>query len=121
MRITIHNAVSSRNKLKKRRITMIQIKNLKAAKPENPWDVRVDRASVLGNPFYLENESQRDEVCNKYEEWFRTNKDPAFQMMLDKLCKLYAEYGQLNLFCWCAPKRCHSETIRQYVIERQIL
>ena len=32
--------------------------------------IRVDRASVLGNPFYMHTEAERDEVCNKYEVYF---------------------------------------------------
>jgi len=95
---------------------MIAIKNLKAGKPKNPWDVKVDRSSSLGNPFYMGSESQRDEVCDKYVTWFESNKSPAFHLELKRLRELYVEHGQLNLFCWCAPKRCHAETIRQYLL-----
>ena len=35
-----------------------------------------------------------------------------------KLLRLYEKHGTLNLFCWCFPKRCHSETIKEYIIER---
>ena len=93
---------------------MITIKNLRNEKPQHPWDVRVDRASVLGNPYKMEKESQRDEVCDKYKEYFlqRINEEPdAFSKELDRLVELYKEHGKLNLFCWCAPKRCHAETI----------
>ena len=36
-------------------------------------DIRVDRASVLGNPFELTKEEDRDKVCDAYEEWFQFN------------------------------------------------
>ena len=49
---------------------MITIKNLRFSNPQQAWQVRVDRASVLGNPFYMQNESQRDTVCNQYEFYF---------------------------------------------------
>ena len=99
---------------------MIQIKNLKAGKPENPWDVKVDRSSVLGNPFYMKSESHRDEVCENYAEWFKANKSPTFYLELKRLCELYKEHGKLNLYCWCAPKRCHAETIRQHLLSSQL-
>lgn len=38
--------------------------------PSKSTDVRVDRKSVLGNPYKMENESQRDKVCDLYETYF---------------------------------------------------
>lgn len=83
------------------------------------WDVKVDRVSPLGNPFYMKDESQRDKVCDEYEEWFckvveDTNNEPV-QTMLWHMVDKYKRHGKLNLFCWCAPKRCHSETIKRYI------
>lgn len=52
---------------------MIEICNLKNCKMEHVYDVRVNRKSILGNPFYMKDESKRDEVCDKYEEYFNAN------------------------------------------------
>jgi hypothetical protein len=49
---------------------MIEICNLRKQKPIEPYDVKVDRTSILGNPFYMKDESQRSVVCDKYEEYF---------------------------------------------------
>lgn len=49
---------------------MIFIKNLKNEKPNNPYDFKVDRTSVLGNPYYMFDECMRDDVCNKCEMYF---------------------------------------------------
>ena len=38
-----------------------------------------------------------------------------FTAELERLKKLHVEYGKLRLFCWCAPKRCHAETIKQFL------
>lgn len=109
---------------------MITIKNLRREKPTNPWDVKVDRSSILGNPFVMKGESQRDSVCELYEKEFMrklsntyTNdkSDNGFSRELDRLCGLYKEYGKLNLFCWCAPKRCHAETIKKHIEDNVIL
>ena len=100
---------------------MIKIINLRTAKFEYPWDVLVDRKSVLGNPFYMHSEAERDRVCEQYAAWFPQRiakcypKDPIIQE-LERLQQLYKQYGKLRLFCWCAPKRCHAETIKNYLI-----
>jgi hypothetical protein len=86
----------------------------------NPWDVNVGHPSVLGNPFVKKGvvvETERDKVCNLYDTWFHENID-KIEHELDKLKSKYKEHGKLNLFCWCYPKRCHAETIKNY-LERE--
>lgn len=97
---------------------MITIKNLRKEKIKEEWQVRVDRASILGNPFVLEKESQRDKVCDDYAIWFDEQlSKPAFKYELKKLKDILEEHGKLELFCWCVPKRCHAETIKKYLEE----
>lgn len=96
----------------------IEIINSKDFKPSQPFDTYIDRRSPVENPFILKDESQRDLVCNKYQEWFEHRlklKDERFIVHLNTLVDVYKKYGKLRLFCWCAPKRCHGETIRAYV------
>lgn len=96
----------------------ISIKNLRTEKPMNPWDIKVDRSSWFGNRFKMRNESERDKVCEKYKEWFYDELyDSAMQAELSILNDILLKYGKLNLFCWCAPKRCHAEVIKEYLIE----
>lgn len=106
---------------------MITIKNLRNSKPQCEWQVRVDRTSVLGNPFYMSDESHRDEVCDKYEDYFYNmvgfDEDAGFHNIkafrfneeLRRLVAIYKKHGKLELYCWCAPKRCHAETIKAYI------
>ena len=112
---------------------MIIIKNLRNSRPSEPYDVRVDRASVLGNPFYMHDESERDLVCDQYEEYMRAMWNNDTEYLQDKsistflrnkycdcirnLVEIYKKYGNLRLYCWCAPKRCHAESIRRLVEE----
>lgn len=98
---------------------MIEICNLRKQKPKEIYDVKVDRTSVLGNPFFMKSEAQRDEVCDKYETYFKNKikTDYVFINELNNLVKLYEEYGNLRLFCWCSPKRCHAETIKKWLEE----
>ncbi len=109
---------------------MIEIKNLRHSKPSEPYDIKVDRSSILGNPFYMKNESQRDDVCNKYQIYFNKQfnycieNDVQFSKLfiqeLQRLVKIYKLYNKLRLFCWCTPKRCHAETIKNYILDNFI-
>lgn len=100
----------------------IEICNLRKIKPTHPYDIRVDRSSVLGNPFPMRGENQRDVVCDKYTDRFMDIMEcniPEKRQFYDevhRLKRLYQQHGKLRLFCWCAPKRCHAETIRSFLL-----
>jgi hypothetical protein len=107
---------------------MIEIMNMRTDKLSEPWDVKVDRSSPLGNPFNMSNESKRDEVCERYDHWFKEmlTKKPntpynskkvhmAFKIAILTLQEAHKKHGKLRLFCWCAPKRCHASTIKEYL------
>ena len=90
---------------------------MKVTKPTKPYDVRVDRASILGNPFVLENETNRDDVCDKYDMYFQEKiiDNNNFISELNRIINMYMYYGQVRLFCWCKPKRCHALTIKRWL------
>ena len=78
-----------------------------------------DRRGILGNPFILKDEDDRDSVCEQYREHFD-------KMMLDKTSKYSIEiskikemllFSSVTLMCWCTPKRCHCETIRTELLK----
>lgn len=100
---------------------MIEILNLRTHQciHKYAYHVKIDRSNPLGNPFYMANESQRDKVCNQYQEWFNNtvliSKQVSSYTELLRLLDLYKKHGKLKLFCWCAPKRCHGETIKQWL------
>lgn len=99
----------------------IYIRNIRTFKTDSSViSVRVDRMSVLGNPFYMNAESDRDLVCDKYTEYFYkkvTEKtDIAFMKELYRL-KLLSLHNDIFLICWCSPMRCHAETIQKYLLQ----
>lgn len=98
---------------------MIEICNLRTDSVAFAYDVRVDRANpILGNRFRMTSESDRDRVCDMYERWFNEQLAEQNEVFLNELRRLYVihrTYGKLRLFCWCAPKRCHAETIRNFL------
>lgn len=78
----------------------------------------IGRGSALGNPFVMKHEGERDEVCEKYEVWFKkkvAENDPRVMNELRRLFVLHRKQGQLTLGCFCAPKRCHGETIKRFL------
>ena len=98
----------------------IDILNMKSELPWQDFDVKCDRSSPLGNPVGLQgDESKRDWACKHYEAWFEANvlakpKSLAFKE-LQRLRAIYAKHGRLRIFCWCAPLRCHTLTIKNWL------
>lgn len=78
------------------------------------------RGSALGNPFPIKPSQDRDKVCDMYEIWFdqQVNGEgsPEFFEQLENIIEQAKNpLNQVNLGCFCAPKRCHCETIKRYV------
>lgn len=71
--------------------------------------VRCDRFSDFGNPFEMDKDGDRDEVCDNYEQHYLPFK-PSIHKQLYKL------KGKA-LGCWCAPLRCHCDTLIQLINE----
>jgi len=77
------------------------------------------RGSILGNPYFMRNETMRDEVCDKFHTYFvnRVNGGyPPFMKELERLINIWLDKGELRLRCFCMPKRCHTLTIREYLV-----
>lgn len=78
----------------------------------------IDRRTVIGNPFYMTDETKRNEVCDKYEAYFHQqilhNSD-----FMAAIAEIYnkAKEQHVALACWCKPKRCHGDTIKTYIDE----
>ncbi len=67
--------------------------------------IRVDRGTDWGNPFVVQShtEKERQRVCDLFEQYavWRLTVDP----------KWLAPLKGYDLACWCAPKRCHADTL----------
>lgn len=76
-----------------------------------PYDVYIGRPSKWGNPFsHLDGTlaeykvATRDEAVDRYAEWIK--KQPELLAALDEL-------KDKTLGCFCAPKRCHGDVLKQ--------
>ena len=65
--------------------------------------VYIGRGSSFGNPFVIGKDGDRDAVCDKYEAMLLQNTE------LFSLVK--TELKGKDLVCFCAPKRCHGDTL----------
>jgi hypothetical protein len=83
--------------------------------------VRGRHGSVLGNPFKIKTDADREDAVARYEAWLRekiAGGDRAIVDELDRLATVYLQDQYLRLLCWCAPRRCHGEVIAKVVGER---
>jgi ParB-like chromosome segregation protein Spo0J len=78
-------------------------KNLIAWAESQRLAVRVDRASRYGNPFVLNEDGDRDRVCECYEKHYLPHK-ASIQLRIHEL------KGRV-LICHCFPQRCHGDTL----------
>lgn len=81
--------------------------------------IYVGRGSPLGNPFPMSGEEERDYVCDSYEVWIQDKIATGYKPVLNELARLtvLSQKGDLILGCFCAPKRCHADTIKKLVEE----
>jgi hypothetical protein len=99
---------------------MIEIMNLKSGRMTEKFDMKIDRSSPVGNPTEIDQLHDRNAVCEMFDMDFgRQMENPYFEAYVQSLVRIYTRHGRLRLWCWCAPKRCHGETIKAF-IERQV-
>ena len=64
--------------------------------------VRIDRNTIWGNPFILDDDGDRETVIENYEDYL--TKKPSLQNKANEL------RGKL-LGCWCYPENCHAHAL----------
>lgn len=92
-------------------------------------DVYIGRGSVLGNPFtsIKSRKTKATFVCNSIEESITSfekyiqnkiskdkDKDKVNCGELNRIWKL-AKEGDVNLVCFCKPKSCHGDVIKNII------
>jgi hypothetical protein len=75
------------------------------------------RPSPLGNPFVINKDGTRDEVCDKYEAYFKEaiNNVPQLKVEVDRIIELIRNGNDVTLTCFCVPARCHLLTVQAYI------
>lgn len=84
----------------------------------------IGRGSPLGNPYshmkgtkalYLVR--NRQEAVEKYHDWLKERLEDrsnhAVVGELHRLMQIALREGELNLLCFCAPRACHGDVVKQ--------
>lgn len=100
-------------------MTNVTVVNMFTGIDRDSIDFICDRSSPVGNPSQMGYKKNRDDVCEDYIDYFYHNLNPdlappGFLEYLDKILQA-AQKRDIILGCWCAPRRCHCDTIKQYV------
>ena len=79
----------------------------------------IGRGNPLGNPYPMFSPKDRDKVCDQFEEHIDKHIRAGTPSIINELVRLanIARERDLNLICFCAPKRCHGDTIKRLVEE----
>lgn len=80
---------------------------LKYAKEKGIYK-QIDRYSEFGNPFFLDSDGDRDQVCDGYVEYLKHKRS-----LHSKIADLKGKV----LGCHCAPLRCHGDHLKQLADE----
>lgn len=69
----------------------------------------IGRGSIFGNPYVIGRDGTRDEVIDRYQEWFN------FMIKDKRFLSAILELKDCKLSCFCAPQRCHGDVIAEYL------
>jgi len=94
---------------------------------DTKYDYYIARPSILGNPYSHNKNSlakyyvdSRNIAIDKYKDYFyqeiEINND--FKNEINNVINFYKEKKKINLVCWCKPKKCHGDIIKEYIIKK---
>ena len=91
----------------------IHVVNKKLFKGEG---VYIGRPSVLGNPFAIGRDGDREEVIARYRAWLWEQVKARNEVFTELLkIKGMAEQGEVYLVCCCKPLACHGDVVKACV------
>ena len=93
---------------------MIKVVNKRSWVKDNAEivEVYIGRPSVLGNPY----KGERSQVIAQYRTWLWNEINKKSQVLTELLrLKEIAEVADIALICWCAPKPCHGDIIKNCI------
>lgn len=102
----------------------IEVINIKQGIPKDKPYVYIGRkmpgrpGSPVANPFKASKESDRPKVLQQYVSWLREQMEsntPA-RREIERIAVM-AKSGDVMLLCWCTPKSCHGDVIKEIVMD----
>lgn len=79
--------------------------------------INIMRPSILGNPFRMSSEEEREIVVRKFYHFLREEylKKEDIYKELVRIANMVKEGKDVYLVCCCAPKLCHGEVIARAI------
>ena len=88
---------------------------------ENTIRVRIDRNTPLGNPIRVDEAVTRKEAIEAYRGYFNytiKKRSSELHKKIHSILKILDEWHDVELTCWCSPKACHGDVIKEYLDKR---
>lgn len=78
---------------------------------------KIDRSTVLGNPFVIGKDGSREEVIEKYNRWLWDvmQSDNSVNRAVNDLARRYRAGEHLILICCCKPLGCHGDILSRAI------
>jgi hypothetical protein len=83
-------------------------------------DTYIGRGSPLGNPYPITATASREQVIARYREWLLEQIEqqvPDVIAALNHIAYQVSEGLDVRLVCFCAPRPCHGDVVKQLVCE----
>lgn len=81
------------------------------------------KGSLFANNYRMYDETERQNVIAAFRadiKFILGSDSPLgerYRKELERLRRLAERPGGVTLVCWCAPRRCHTEVIRDFILE----
>ena len=85
---------------------------------ENAIRVRIDRNTPLGNSIAVQGDVTRKEAIAAYKGYFDHNmkrKSSKVYQKIQNIKEILDSGFDVELTCWCSPKDCHGDVIKEYL------
>ena len=96
----------------------IQVVNLRHEEtwPENVPVYRIDRTTILGNPYFIGKDETREQVIEKYRLLLPQQYN-LLSFVKDRIDEMLekAKTHPILLACWCSPLPCHGDVIKDFL------
>ena len=79
--------------------------------------IYIGRGSYLGNPFPLGDFVNREDCIKEYEKYLSENILMKNEKIMRALKQIYdaSQDHPVNLQCFCAPHKCHGDSIKKLI------
>jgi hypothetical protein len=84
-------------------------KTIVVNKYKEKFDIYIGRGSAFGNPFVIGQDGTREEVIEKYRDWFYK------RIKNERFLKLVLKLKGKRLGCFCKPLSCHGDIIVEFL------